>query len=370
MRKLSRNTHYKNRNRIDSGLDEAIIDLRSDAVTRPTAAMWDAMRQAELGWAPAGEDASVNALEDYAVALSGKEAALFVPTGSMANLVALMSHTRRGDQIILEASSHILWSEEWGYAYVCGVVPRAIRGVRGYMNPADIASAVCARQFLHRPVTSLICFENTHNAAGGIAFNDQQTAAIVEVAQKYRILTHLDGVRIFNASVALDQTLQQLVEAVDSVTIGLNKGLSAPGGALLCGSRKFIERSRINLKRLGGASIHQAGILAAAGLVAIETMPAQLHNDHRRAQALAQGLAGMDGLQVDLALVQTNTVLVDLDRAGIQAAIFVEELARCDVRAYPYTDEVVRFMTHRHITDADIERVLGEAEVILRSAHA
>jgi len=343
------------------------IDLRSDALTRPTEAMWAAMRQAELGWALVQEDASVNELEAYTANLSGKEAALFAPTGSMANLLALMSHTQRGDQVILEAASHILWSEEWGFAYICGAVPRAIPGVCGYMDPADIEAAICARQFSHRPVTSLICLENSHNTAGGIALTGWQTAAVAEVAHKHGIATHLDGVRIFNACIALDQTLQQLVAPVDTVTVGLNKGLSAPGGAVLCGSKDFIQRCRINIKRLGGQSIHQAGILAAAGLVAIKTMPEQLRHDHRRAQVLGRGLANLAGLRVDLAAVQTNIVMATIDGALMPAATFVDELARRGVRASQYTDTIVRFVTHRHITDADIEHTIGAVEAVLRA---
>lgn len=339
------------------------IDLRSDAITRPTEAMWAAMSQAQLGWALAGEDSSVNQLETYAANLAGKEAALFTPTGSMANLVALMTHTRRGEQVIAEASSHILWSEEWGFAYVCGVAPRPIAGVLGAMAPEAIEAAIQDKRFSHQPPTCLICLENTHNAAGGTIIDARQTAAVASLAARYEIPVHMDGVRIFNACVALGQSLQQLVANVDSVTVGLNKGLSAPAGALLCGSKNFIERSRINLRRLGGQSIHQAGILAAAGLVALKEMPAQLSHDHRRAKMLAAELAQINGLRVNLDTVQTNIVMARLEKTPAQTLL--NRLAQADIRAYQYAADTVRFVTHRHVTDADIERVIATTKTIM-----
>jgi len=340
------------------------IDLRSDAITRPTNAMWEAMQQAQLGWALVHEDASVNELEAYTARLAGKEAALFVPTGSMANLIALMSHTQRGDQVVMEASSHTLWSEEWGFAYVCGLAPRAITGVQGYMEPSQIETAILDQRFSHRPVTRLLCLENTHNTAGGTVLTGRQTAAMAEAARKHGVAVHLDGMRIFNACAALDQPLQTLVEPVDTVTVGLNKGLSAPGGALLCGSTDFIAQSRINLKRLGGQSLHQAGILAAAGLVALKTMRPQLHQDHRRAQQLAHGLAPIPGLHVDLQSVQTNIVMATVDSALMAADEFVGRLARQNIRVSGYSTQTVRFVTHRHITEADIEQVIHTARTI------
>lgn len=345
-----------------------VIDLRSDAITRPTAAMWEAIRQAQLGWALVGEDVSVNELEAYAADLVGKEAALFVPTGSMANLIALMSHTQRGEQVILEASSHILWSEEWGFAYICGVVPRPITGALGYMNPDKIEAVIQDQKFSHQPRTSLICLENTHNAAGGTILSDVQIAAMANVAHKYRIPVHLDGIRLFNACIALDKSPRELVKYVDTVAIGLNKGLSAPAGALLCGSKDFIELSQINLKRIGGRSIHQAGILAAAGLVALKTMPPQLAEDHRRAQLLAGKLAQVDGLQIDPKSVQTNIVMATLDKTLMSAAALIEQLAQRHIRVYLYTADTIRFVTHRHISDDDIDRVVTQIKFILQQA--
>jgi threonine aldolase len=214
--------------------------------------MWAAMRNAPLGWAVVGEDHSVRDLESEAAEITGKEAALFIPTGSMANLVALLSHTSAGDQIILEASSHILWMEEWSFASLCGLVARPIPGVHGYIDPEAVLRAIQDQRASRRPKTSLICLEDTHNAAGGAVFDRTQLAAIASVAHAHQIPLHLDGARLFNACVALGVDARDLVAEVDTLAVSLNKGLSAPEGSVLCGSAAFIERSRYQLRRLAG----------------------------------------------------------------------------------------------------------------------
>ena len=337
---------------------QRIIDLRSDVVALPTDAMWQAMREATLGWASVGEDISVNRLEALAANRTGKEAALYVPTGTMANLVALMTHTRGGDQIILEASSHILWSEEWSFASICGVVPRSIRGTQGVLDPEQVREAILEKRFSHRPYTSLICLENTHNMAGGTVLSPTQIQATAAIAVEYGAALHLDGARIFNASVALGKPVHELTVDVDTVTMSLNKGLSAPGGALLCGSGTFVEQSRLNLKRLGGASMHKAGLYAAAGLVALQTMIPLLSNDHRRAHLLARGLSEFDGIRVDLDTVQSNIVMASIDEAVLSAEALLRRMEEHGVKATLCSSNVIRFVTHRDVTDEAICQVI------------
>jgi len=319
--------------------------------------MWEAMRGASLGWAPADEDPSVNELQVLAAGMTGKESALFTPTGTMANLVSLMTHTKPGDQIILEASSHILWSEEWGFARICGLVPRSISSETGSLPPNEVRAAIFQHRFQHQPHTALICVENTHNFSGGMITSPEEMASLAEIARENEIPIHVDGSRVLNACVALEKDLKILVADAESVVLGLSKGLSAPGGALLCGPRSFIERCRSNLRTLGGGSMHQAGVLAAAGLVALKTMVPLLAEDNRRAQTLARALEGLNPGAIGLRPVQTNIVIVSVDRSFMRARSLLSELEACHVRASLCTEEAIRFVTHRHINDEDIERV-------------
>lgn len=343
-----------------------MIDLRSDAVTQPTDAMWEAMRAAPPHWSAGGDDPSVLALEARAVALTGMESALFVPTGTMANLLALMGTVERGAQVILEESSHILWSEEWSLSYICGAHPRPIAGTAGVIDPDALRHALRERRFSHRPQTALICLENTHNAAGGTVLRPEQQAALVAVAREYGVPVHVDGARLFNAQVALGMSLRELLMGVDSVALSLSKGLSAPSGALLCGSAALIERSRINLKRLGAHSLTNAGIQAAAGLVALDTMLPQLREDHRRARLLAEGLAGLPGLALDLERVQTNVVMVRLT-GRLNAVQLAEQLAQRGIRTVTYSDEMLRLVLHRHIDDAMVAQTIAVCTELLNA---
>ena len=342
-----------------------VVDLRTDAVTQPTDEMWAAMRSAHLGWTLVGEDPSVNALEALAAELAGKEAAVFVPTGTMANLIALMSHTGRGEQIILEASSHILWSEEWSFASLCGLVARPVPGTLGFMPPDEIEHAIQDQRSSHRPTTSLICLENTHNAAGGSVLNAGQMTAISQVAQRFGVPIHLDGARVFNACVALGISLRDLTAGVDTLTLSLNKGLCAPEGALLCGSSSFVERSRVNVHRLG-AGVHKAGIAAAAGIVALNTMLPRLAEDHRRAMVLARGLSQMDGIDLSLDAVHTNIVMIHIDPSLMSGAQLISLLDERSVWAFQYAEQMVRFVTHRGISDADISYVLDVVQEVVQ----
>jgi threonine aldolase len=321
--------------------------------------MWDAMVGAPAGWPHGGDDASVNALQALAAEMTGKEAALFVPTGTMANLLALMTHATRGDQVIAEASSHIFWSEEWGYAYVCGLAPRPVEGTRGRMAPEQVHDAITEEHLGHRPHTGLICLENTHNMAGGTIVTPDQTRALADVARAYGIPVHIDGARILNAAAGLGTPLSALVGASDSVAISLTKGLSAPYGAVLCGSADFVGRCTVNLKRLGGSSVHKAGIYAAAGLVALRTMGPQLADDNRRASALSRRVQELGLGTIQPWPVETNIVVLSIDRGWLPARTFARRLADAGVKVSVRTDDTVRLVTHRHITDQDVDRVVG-----------
>jgi threonine aldolase len=267
-----------------------------------------------------------------------------------------MTLGERGTRVVAESTLHILAAEEGGFAYVCGLIPHAIESRRGVPDPAALDAALAGAQFGHALRTSLICLENSHNNAGGIAVTPEQTAAIAAVARRHAVPVHLDGARLFNAAVALGVPARDLAAPVDTVAISLNKGLSAPVGALLCGPRPAIDTARINLRRLGSGSIHKAGIWAAAGLVALRTMIPQLGDDNRRAAQLAAALAEIPGLRIDRETVQTNIVVAELASADLPASAFVERLAQAGVLALARSPRTVRFVTHRLIGDAEVQR--------------
>jgi threonine aldolase len=328
-------------------------------MTPPTDAMWEAMRRARYGGAVFGEDASVRELESLGAEMLGKQAALLVPTCSMANLLALMTLGERGTQAILEATSHIAWSEEYGFAHICGMFPRLLTGKQGVLHAAEVEELIVTPQFSHLPRTSIVCLENSHNNAGGIAVTPDQTAAVAAVAHRHRIAVHLDGARLFNSAAALGVSARELAAPVDTVAVSLNKGLCAPVGALLCGSSQVIGAARINARRIGAGSIHKAGIFAAAGIIALTDMVDRLVDDNRRAARLAQ-LLKASGIQVDLATVQTNIVLATV---SFPARDFVSRLTQQGVLALERSAHDVRFVTHRLIGDAEIERA---AEIVAR----
>ena len=334
---------------------DTLIDLSSDVLTTPTEAMWQAMRSAKLGMASAGRDSSVNMLEEMAAQITGKEAALFVVTGSLSNLLALLTHANRGEQVILEECNHILRCEEWGIAAVCGLLPRPIKGRNGALDPIDVEQAITMRHYSHLLPTGLICLENAFDAAGGTVITPVQTESVGEVAHGHGVPVHLDGARVFNAAVALRVDVRALVEAVDSVAFSLNKGLSAPVGAMLCGSRQFVEKARRHRRVLGAGSIHKSGIAAAAGIVALNTMIDRLAADNRRARMLAEGLAQVEGVRVELERVQTNAVMVDVTPSGCSGEAFQAELEKRGVRTKLRSSNVIRLMTYRHIGDEEVK---------------
>lgn len=333
-----------------------MVDLRSDTVTQPTEEMRRAMAAAEVGDDGREGDPTVRRLEELAAERLGTEAALLVPSGTMGNLASLLAHCQRGDEVIMEAEAHTFTSEFGGLAALGGLMPHRVPGVRGALRPEDVEAAI-RQPLTARPVTRLVCLENTHNHAGGTVITAEQTAAVVAVAHRRGIAVHIDGARIFNAAIALGVPAKTLVAGADSITFCLSKGLSAPVGSVICGGRDFIARAKEYRRMLGG-TMRQAGIIAAAGIVALNTMVERLAEDHRRARMLAERLVELPGLYVDLATVQTNIINLDVSGLGTTAQEFLARLQSEGVHALPRNAKVVRLVTHRHIEDADIDYVI------------
>lgn len=332
------------------------LDFRSDTVTKPTPEMRRAMYEAEVGDDVYREDPTVNRLEARAAEILGKEAALFVPTGTMGNQVAVLTHTRRGEEVIVEAESHVFMYEVGGIAALAACQVRTVPGVRGAMDPAAVEAAIRADN-VHFPRTGLVCVENTHNRSGGCVLPPENVAAVAEAAHRHGIPVHMDGARIFNAAVALGRPAAELVAPVDSVMFCLSKGLAAPVGSLLVGSRDFIAEARRYRKLLGGG-MRQAGVLAAAGLVALEMMVDRLAEDHANARRLAEGIAAIPGLKVDMETVQTNMVMVDIADGRWTAAALVQALKQEGVLCNDTGPRRIRMVTHKDITAADVELAL------------
>ena len=328
------------------------IDLRSDTVTLPTDEMREAMNNAEVGDDVYQEDPTVNQLEKLAAQKIEKEAALFVPSGTMGNLVAILTHCQRGDEVILETDSHIYYYEVGGLSAVAGVVPRLISGNKGVLNPDDIKKEL-REENLHYPKTTLICVENTHNRAGGTITSPEVIEEICRLAHQRNIQVHLDGARIFNAAIALNIKPALLIKDVDSVMFCLSKGLSAPVGSILAGSKEFIQKARKNRKMLGGG-MRQAGVLAAAGIIALEKMVDRLKEDHKNARILGEGLADIGGINVDLETIQTNMVCFDLQESSMDTFQFLSKLAKYNILGSPRPPNKVRLVTHYGISEEDI----------------
>ncbi|MCJ7573697.1 low-specificity L-threonine aldolase [Candidatus Bathyarchaeota archaeon] len=294
---------------------EKNLDFRSDTVTWPTPEMREAAAKAKLGDDVYGEDPTVNELEHLAAEMLGKEAGLFVTSGTMGNATSVLAHTQRGDEIILEATSHIYVNEVGGLAVMGQLMARTVPGELGWMKPEDVEKAIRAEN-IHYPRTSLVCVENTHNSAGGIALTPQQLKADWEVAKRHSLGVHMDGARIFNAAVALKVPAKELTKYADTVQICLSKGLSAPVGSMVVGSEELVKRARKYRKMLGGG-MRQAGIIAAPGIIALTKMVDRLKDDHDNAKLLADGLKKM-GFRI-LNPVQTNMVYVDFTPVGWKA---------------------------------------------------
>jgi threonine aldolase len=328
----------------------APIDLRSDALAPPTDEMWEAMRGAQLGWATNAEDPSVNELQERVAGLLGKEAGLWVPTCGMANLVALLTIAPRGSTVVVEASSHVLTSEAMGIEEIAGLDPWSLWAEDGRLDVVDVEEAIVETGAL------MLVLENTHTRAGGTVLSPELTADLAAAAQLHGAYVHLDGARVFNAAVALDVPVQQLVATVNTVAVSMNKGLCAPMGAILAGRTQVIELAHETLRRLGGASVHKAGIAAAAALVALDTLVERLADDHRRARELAALLQEIPGLRVEPAEIETNIVLVDVSGTELYPDDLLPLLADRGVLALERDTTRIRFVTHRLISDEDIAR--------------
>lgn len=334
------------------------IDLRSDTVTLPSEAMRDAICRAELGDDVFGEDPTVNLLEQMAAERVGKEAGLLVPSGTMGNLASILTHCRRGDEAILGDRCHTFLYEAGGISALGGIHPHTVRNQPdGTLRLEDIEGAIRPGN-VHFPRTRLICLENTHNRCSGAALTVEYTAQVGGLARDHGLAVHLDGARLFNAAVALNVDARELTRHVDSLSVCLSKGLAAPVGSVICGSKAFIAEARRTRKVLGGG-MRQAGIIAAAGIVALDTMIDRICEDHANAARLAQGIAGIEGLSIDLARVQTNIVYFDVVREGTGAEALVGKLANRGVKILSVGPMRLRAVTHYGITAQDIDRVIS-----------
>ncbi len=339
-----------------------MIDLRSDTVTWPTDEMRRVMAEAVVGDDVYGEDPTVNRLEALGAQKMGKEAALFVPSGTMSNLVALLAHTRPGEEILVGAEAHVYYYEVGGLARVAGVLPRLVDDRDGVFT-AEAFKAVLRTPNLHFPETRLFCLENTHNRGGGTITNVEQMQEIYELARELHLAVHLDGARIFNAAVAAGRPAADFARYADSVSFCLSKGLSAPVGSLLAGGREFVQRARKARKVVGGG-MRQAGVLAAAGIVALEKMVDRLAEDHANARRLAVGLAEIPGIKIDLARVQTNIVSYEL-APTLTEEEFLARLNAKGVLAGSPGPHRIRMVANRMVSSEDIETALQAIRVVM-----
>ncbi|MBI4446961.1 MAG: aminotransferase class I/II-fold pyridoxal phosphate-dependent enzyme [Acidobacteria bacterium] len=337
------------------------IDLRSDTVTQPTEEMRRAMAQAEVGDDVYGEDPTVNLLQERAAAVFGKEAALFVPTGTMGNQIAIHLHTRPGQEVIAEERSHVVMYEMAGMAALSGCIPKAFHAENGKAS-WPLVEPLISPDIYYRARTGLIVLENTHNMAGGSLLDADETSRIAGESHARRIPVHLDGARIFNAAAALETTPEKLCRECDSVMFCLSKGLCAPAGSLLLGSKSFIQEAW-RVRKLFGGGMRQIGILAAAGLIALEKMPARLREDHEKAWLLAQGLQELNLADLDLERFKTNIVIADLREKN--NAEVLSELRKRRILAGATGPQQIRFVTHRDITAEDVQATLQTLREIL-----
>ena len=338
------------------------IDLRSDTVTLPTPSMREAIYHAELGDDVFGEDPTTNRLEEMAADRMGKEAALLVASGTMGNLVCTLTHCRRGEEVILGDRSHTFLYEAGGMSTLGGIHPHTLSNQPdGTMRLEDIEGAIRGKN-VHFPRTRLICLENTHNRCSGSALTSEYIDSVAALAKEHGLSVHLDGARIFNAAVALGVDVKELTANVDSLSFCLSKGLSAPVGSVVCGSSEFIAEARRARKVLGGG-MRQAGVIAAAGIKALEEMVDRLAEDHKNAKHLAEAIARIGGLSIELAKVQTNIIYFELDEERMTPKELVAELDKKEVKLLSVGARRLRAVTHYGISAEDIDltvKALGE----------
>ncbi len=344
-----------------------VIDLRSDTITLPSKEMIDAIvesfNQGLFGDDVYGEDKVVNRLEERAAEMFGKEAALFVTSGTQGNLVSVLSHTSPGDEIILEADSHIFWYEVGGFARIGGLSVWTVQGTDGYIRPEQLRESIRARD-IHCPPTTLACLENTHNRAGGKVITKDQMGQFYDEAKSLGLNVHVDGARIFNAAIAQNLSVAELAARADSVMFCLSKGLSAPVGSLVVGSSKFINKARKFRKMLGGG-MRQAGVIAAAGLWALENMVDRLAEDHENAQFLAASLSKLDGISI--IPPDSNIVVFDFKTLNITSDEFIVGLKKKGILFTKFGKYSIRAVTHRHVNRADMEKVITAVKEYLES---
>jgi threonine aldolase len=336
-----------------------IIDLRSDTVTKPTPEMVEAMATAELGDDVYGDDPTVNRLQAFSAELMGKEAGLFLPSGTMGNLAALLAHCQRGDEVILGNKNHSFLFEAGGLSALGGIHSCQVQNSEDGSLPIDEVEAAIRPDDAHAPITRLICLENSHNRCGGTVQSPEYTQALCDLAHAHGLRVHLDGARIFNAAAALGAAAAELAKPVDSVTFCLSKGLCAPAGSVLCGDREFIKKAHRARKMLGGG-MRQAGVLAAAGIVGLEKMRGRLTEDHARARRLAKGLAAISAIRLDSENPPTNMVFFSYGEAlRLTEQDITAQLAQRGILASAAGRRRFRLVTHFWIDDAAIDRTVS-----------
>ncbi|MCH8274404.1 MAG: hypothetical protein IH851_06420 [Armatimonadetes bacterium] len=331
-----------------------IVDLRSDTVTRPTPEMYEAMTQAPLGDDVLGDDPTVIELERLAASKMGKEASVFVPSGTMGNQIAVRTWVRPGDAIIVEQDAHIVMYESGGPGAHSGAITWTLPSHNGVMDPETVEGRITPGS-IHTPPTRLLCLENTHNRGGGTVIPLQMMRTFRELAEKHSLRTHLDGARIFNAAAFLGVPAYEIAFYADSVMFCLSKGLSCPVGSLLCGPKEFIEEARQHRKRMGGG-MRQAGVLAACGIVALNTLTERLAEDHDRARKFSEAVNELPGLDVSMETVQTNIVMVNTDGP---ASEWHDRLHEKGVWCFPVRPNRLRFVFHRDIDDQKLDRAIA-----------
>ena len=333
-------------------------DLRSDTVTKPTPEMREAMAEAEVGDDVYMDDPTVNKLQEKAAEMLGKEDSLFVPSGTMGNLLALLVHCQRGDEVIVGDCAHIYVNEAGGMSALGGIHPRPIKNqADGTLALDDILSAIQTED-VHHTITRLICLENTQNVCGGVPLSVEYTRAVGKIARENNLLLHIDGARIFNAATALNVSVKELVQPADSVMFCLSKGLAAPVGSMLVGTKKFINRAR-HLRKMLGGGMRQVGVLAAAGLISLEKMSTRLGEDHARARKLSEGLKQVQGLELDAGTASTNMIYFNLaDEVKLSVDQIMDEMKKRGVLVDWAGPRRFRLVTHYWVDDAGVEKTV------------
>lgn len=343
------------------------VDLRSDTVTKPTPEMREAMAEAEVGDDVFRDDPTVNKLESMAAERLGKEAAIFVPSGTMGNLLALLVHCQRGDEVIVGDKSHIYLNEAGGMSALGGIQPYPVPNQKNGTLALDDIRAAIRSEDVHHPITRLICLENTQNICGGVPLTVEYTQQVGEIARENNLSLHIDGARIFNSAVAQIVDVKELTAPADSVMFCLSKGLASPIGSMLVGSGKFIARAR-HLRKMLGGGMRQVGIIAAAGLVSLETLTARLAKDHKRAKTLADGLRGIDGLIVDEGSPLTNMIFLNLSGdVAFSMLQIAEKMRKLGVLIDAEQSRRLRLVTHYWIDDVGVEKAISAFRAVLTS---